>query len=158
MIAPPLSPATRRNDAATRVPVSGYEGGLVPLKGRIWIPDRFAELVTENTYGVTCYGTCLQPEICDGDLVIATPERKPRAGDFALFWPCGDGKPFVKRLVVPFDAGFGKFGPNWEAVPLAIMEQFNPPRRYEISADRIRAVHAVVGWLKPGEYKREPIK
>ena len=90
--------------------------------------------------------------------MIATPDQEPIAGDFAIFWPRGDERPFIKRVLMPFLAGFGGYGPNWDLVPLALVEQFNPPRRYEISADRIGAAHAVVGWLKPGEYKRELIQ
>ena len=154
----PATRATRRNDAVKRSPVSADKGGTFPLNGRVRLPDRLAELVTENSYGVVCRGTALDPEICDGDLVIATPERKPRAGDFVIFWPRGDGEPFVKRLVIPFIVDPGKVSPNSGVMPLAIVEQLNPPRQYEIGADRISAVHVVVGWLKPGEYTREPIR
>ena len=98
-------------------------------------------------------GMCLAPDITDGDMVIATPDRTPRAGEFAVMYPRGDAKPVVKRLVLAVPEMLDVH-PNSEVMPLVIAEQLNPPKVFRCPVDKLTAVHAVIGWMKPDEVER----
>ena len=114
--------------------------GDVSARGLVRIPPRLADHVTEDCYACVCEGTCLEHEICDGDMVFATPNRTPEVGEFAMFWPRDGGKPKIKRLVTAVPPAFS---PESELVPLVIVEQINPPKQYVAPADRFEAIHAV---------------
>ena len=124
-----------------------------PRLGTVTVPPRFADAITENTYALTVEGVCLAPDITDGDMVIATPDRTPRAGEFAVIYPRGGGKPVVKRLVLAVPETLDVH-PNSEVMPLVIAEQLNPPKVFRCPADKLIAVHAVIGWMKPDEVER----
>ncbi len=122
---------------------------------RYLLPERFADDLDEDSYAIKLSGTCLDPVICDGDLLIVTPGRKPRPGNFVIFWPHGNETAPCKRMVMGFVDGFDP-GSIPGSVSIAIVEQLNPPKRFKMPADRYRAAHVVVGWLKPEEY--EPLR
>ncbi len=118
-------------------------------------PPRIADGMTEGCYGSVVKGTCLEPEIFDGDMVVADPNRRPEPGEFGVFWSRSDNPPSVKRFVNGL-IEFVPMGPGSEVVPLLMVEQLNPPRDYCIAADKLEAAHAVIGWMKPEEY--EPLR
>ena len=47
-------------------------------------------------------------------------------------------------------------GPTSELQGMIVAEQLNPPREYFIPADKVRAVHVVIGWMRPEEH--QPLK
>ncbi|MCH7932004.1 MAG: hypothetical protein IH906_07345 [Proteobacteria bacterium] len=125
-------------------------GGEFGVRSVLWLEEtRFAGL-TADCYCCVIEGTCLEPEICDGDMVFADPNRTPEVGEFAMFWPRDGGRPKTKRLVTAVPS---TFGPESELVPLVVMEQINPPKQYFAPADMFKTIDAVVGWIKPEEYE-----
>ena len=116
-------------------------------------PPRFADRIAEGCYFAPLKGTCLEPEIFDGDMVLADPNRTPEIGEFAIFWPSNGRNPSIKRLVTAIPP---TFAPGSEVSGVLIVEQLNPPKQYLSPADRFKAIHAVIGWMKPEEY--EPLR
>ncbi|MDL5157151.1 S26 family signal peptidase [Actinomycetospora termitidis] len=56
-------------------------------------------------------GSSMVPTLHDGDVVLAWPGRRARAGDVALVrWPSRPGQLSVKRLALPDDGGWYALG------------------------------------------------
>ena len=101
--------------------------GDVGVRCTAWVElTRFTGL-NADCYSITTEGTCLEPQICDGDKVFVDPNRMPEVGEFAVFWPRDGRRPSVKRLVVALSSARS---PYPELVPLVVVEQLNPPKQY----------------------------
>ena len=127
----------------------------VPKTGRMLIPERIYERADDRSqnYGSLVNGNCMEPEIYEGDFVVICAANKPRAGDIVILYPASGAAPSIKRLILGLPP---ECGPNSELQGLIIAEQLNPPRQYTIPADKVRAVHVVIGWMKPEEH--QPLK
>lgn len=95
------------------------------------------------------YGTCMEPEIEDGAVLVCDKRETPMPGDIvsliftqeaAARW----GLPgMVKRLALalpPMDIPEGS-----EVTGAIVVDQINPPRRLVIPATDVLAVHKCVG-------------
>lgn len=104
-------------------------------------------------YGLTIEGTCLQPKINDGDLIVVSPRARISGGDFVVIWIAGHPRPLVKRIVgtVP-----KPYAPGSDVQPCMRAEQLNPYRTYLFPVDKIRAVHKVIGWTDPAKLVEPP--
>jgi hypothetical protein len=104
-----------------------------------------------DQYAVSVRGTCMVPNVQDGDEAIFTKLEKPKAGDLVIVWhkpkpglpPCS-----LKRLVLAPPA-FVKFPwadhPGSDVVPIVMVEQINPRRQYQLLCSDILAMHRFVG-------------
>ena len=129
------------------------------VTGHVSVPKDIAQQYPD-LYASSLEGDCMEPQFQRGDKIILSPSAKPEAGDFGVFWPKKEGEqPQLKRLVMPplrWDVPAGG-----ECMPIVIIEQTNPPRRYAVAVDRIRAAHKVIarmsiasepGWRDDGTY------
>lgn len=107
-----------------------------------------------EVYASTLTGTCLEPKFHNGDCLVFSKVETCRAGDFVGVWlrpdiaTLEDSPRRVKRLWMglPPDFTFPFHpAPSNEAMPLVMLEQLNPPRRYCIPATDIIAIHKVIG-------------
>lgn len=107
-----------------------------------------------EVYASTLAGTCLEPEFHDGDCLVFSKTEACQAGDFVGVWLHPDiaaretSPRCIKRLWMGLPPGFTfpfRPAPTNEVMPLVMLEQLNPPRRYRIPATDIVAVHKVIG-------------
>ena len=134
-------------------------GGDVRVTSTFWVKTtRFGERLTKDCYCSPTKGTCLEPVICDGDMLVVDSNRIPEPGEFAVFWRRDSPRPSVKRLVHGLLSTI-PVSPKAGAVELVVFEQLNPPKQYGVWADEFEAIHTVVGWMKPEEYEpaRRPV-
>ncbi len=103
-------------------------------------------------YAVLAEGDCMEPEYFGGEPIIVSSTAKCEAGDVVIihlkpeFVPTGGYEALVKRLKYPLYGMTFPWDPTGSDVIIPITaEQINPPRIYHIPADRIRAVHKVLG-------------
>lgn len=120
-------------------------------------PNPLLEAIRDHEfYALRCVGDCLLPEVEEGDYALAAPVGNPLNGDFIVIFPYGDELPLAKKLVgglPPFGIG-QKMGAMSEVMPLVMCEQLNPHRQLHIPTSKIAAVHKIIDWLKPEEYRR----
>ncbi|CAH1678179.1 hypothetical protein CHELA41_24499 [Hyphomicrobiales bacterium] len=90
-----------------------------------------------GAYGVFVSGTSMMPRFNPGEQVWVHPSRPPHAGNDVVVQLKGDGlgdppDGFIKRFVA------------WTPQTL-IVEQFNPPHKFEFDRKQVESVHVVVG-------------
>ena len=129
--------------------------GAPPLKGVLQVrPDHFFDgVVRPPAYGVELSGTCMQPEINDGDLAIVSATELPQVGDYvALFTPRRGASPLIKQLVMApvFLVGTEALAQS-DLMPLVIVSMLKPPRRLCFWSDELTAMHRVVGLVRREE-------
>ena len=102
---------------------------------------------TPERYGLTAIGTCMEPLISNGTVLVFDKSQEPERGDIvglvftrdaATVWGCSG---LVKRLALslpPPDLASGVFG-------AVVVEQINPPRQYVIPTADLLAVHKAIG-------------
>ena len=113
------------------------------------VPKELAAKITDpETYSLIVTGDCLAPEINDGDQVVVCPSTQPEAGDFAIIWT-KDGNCAVKRLTLAVPPESMMRATGGDVMALVMCEQINPPKQFAVSADKISAVHKVLGWVVP---------
>ncbi|MFI4985835.1 MAG: S24 family peptidase [Alphaproteobacteria bacterium] len=93
-----------------------------------------------GVYAMTVEGTCFAPQINHGDMVVLTPNHQAEPGDYVVLYPVGGGKPVLKRLVSAPPPALKKVK-RGDAVPLVMVEMFNPCRRLGTRVDKIAAMH-----------------
>lgn len=120
-----------------------------PELGRILVPRAMMGSDTE-AYVITVTGDCLSPEVNDGDYAVASPNAPVTPGKLVILYP-NDGDARIKRAVMMPPASMMKVHPDCEFMPLVIVEQLNPPRRYTVPVDKLEAVHGVLGVIPRGE-------
>lgn len=114
--------------------------------GRVEVPEHIwrGKERDSDAYALRLTGDCLEPEVYEGDWAIASPSRRPRAGEFVVLWP-KEGTPLLKRLVAEPMAFPQNLHPDSEVMPLIEVEMLNPRRHFMIPANKLSAVHAVIG-------------
>ena len=125
--------------AALDAKVTGYMN--VPTR----ILDQSAN--PEACYIARAGGDCQAPAILLNDAVVVCPVSEPRAGDYVVLYPYGDGIPQLKRLdldLPPFKA----VHPDSTAIPIVMCSQSNPPKRYTVPYGKVAAVHKVIGVMR----------
>ena len=105
---------------------------------------------TPNCYALVVEGNCMSPEANDGDHLIASPDAPLELGKLVVLYP-KKGRLGVKRLVLRPMPNFMAFTSDWELVPLVIVEMLNPPRRFDITVDKLKAVHGVLAVIRKEE-------
>lgn len=116
-------------------------------------PDEVDPLDLPPVYASVAKGRCLEPVFSDGDCIAFSSSAAIEPGDFVgvCFHPDavpeGQHARLVKRLrLLQPDLSFPyRSASGSEVVPLVELEQLNPPRLYRIPADRILALHKVIG-------------
>jgi hypothetical protein len=107
-----------------------------------------------EVYASVATGSCLEPVFKDGTCFAFSKVEAPRAGDYVSVWfdpdivPTGEAPRSVKRLVDDLMPGLTfpyRASPGSQVVPLVRVEMLNPPRRFAIPADKIIALHTVIG-------------
>ncbi len=129
------------------------------IKGHVLVPKDLTEQY-HDLYATGLDGDCMEPHFKRGDRNLISPSAEPGPGNFVVFWPKKEGQqPQLKRLVIPplrWNVPAGG-----EVMPVVVIEQINPPKRYVVAVDRIRAAHKVIasistasepGWRDDGTY------
>ena len=97
-----------------------------------------------DAFGLKIVGNCLAPRALESQVVLVEPTM-PQPGELAVFFFKGGGLPTCKVLSKPI---FGyPLHPESECIPVAEVEQLNPPKRYHVPLDKIEAigrVHSVI--------------
>jgi hypothetical protein len=120
-------------------------------------PVSFIEVVSD-TYAMKVVGSCLDPIVPDGSVIVLSKTDKAGIGDVVCLYMRSsdgspDGSPQVKRLVMavphfvtfPFDDH-----PGSEVTPIFTVEQLNPPRRYCVRCRDVQAMHRAIGVVLDG--------
>ena len=101
-----------------------------------WIPEAWRA----KAYIMGTDGTCMMPEIEDGELVLMAPDAPIRPGDIVGLHFRDRRQPLIKRLVIPVSDG----ATTLYGLPAVLVEQLNPPRRYLFSfGAEVVAIHRV---------------
>ena len=122
--------------------------------------DEIGDEHRQHLYILILDGDCLEPEVHHNDHAIVAPTMPVRRGDFVVLWPKNPAhRPQMKRVVMAPMEGWQKYSPDtWDVLPLIFVEQLNPPRHYQITTDKLSAIHRVVTTFRPGEYEKvEPM-
>ncbi len=129
------------------------------VTGTVHVPKDLKEQYPD-LYASGLDGDCMEPLFMQGDRVLMSPSAEIGPGDFVVFWSKKEGQqPQLKRLVMP--PLRWNVPASSEIMPVAIIEQINPPKRYAVAVDRIRAAHKVIarisvasepGWRDDGTY------
>lgn len=106
-----------------------------------------------DIYAAKGVGTCLEPVIADGTMLVFDRREEAKPGDFVGIWlrpekvRPGEPQQIVKRLVsalppipLPYVADLSS-----NAVPIVVVEMLNPRRTMWLKATDILAVHRRVG-------------
>lgn len=105
-------------------------------------------------YALICSGKSMEPEIADGTPLVIDRAAPVRPGDLVIiylrpeFMVPGANQSIVKRLVMtaapsveyPYNPH-----PDSTALPVIVVEQRNPERRWTERCDRIAAIHRCLG-------------
>lgn len=98
-------------------------------------------------YALTGTGTCMEPIVQDGALIVADKTIEPEPDDVVIVHFTQDyarlfGAPgCVKRLRMPLPP------PGFDG--LMVVEQVNPLRSYSFRSSDVLAVHKVIGFAEP---------
>ena len=145
---------TRKSPAAARSRSTKPHKQEKPI-GQTGVPIGLADVVAKagaGVYAMVCDGDCLEPVIHDKAMVLVAPGMPIRPGDFVTLWPKDPAhRPGVKRVVMAPPADWATWSPDSEAIPLVIVEQLNPPRRYHITNDKLSAIHRAFATFTPGK-------
>ena len=127
----------------------------VPTTGTIHLPnDFFVADPGPGAYALRLEGNCLEPELFDGDMAVVSPTAPLVAGEWVVIWRL-KGKPLLKRLVIR-PASFDLDVVTGEVMPAVIVEMLNPRKVMAIPMDQVKAIHAVVGTMRPEQF--EPLR
>lgn len=109
-------------------------------------------------YALIAYGTCMLPEIPDGENCAFSAKEKPQPGDLVALWyrpdlvPAGQPQVRLKRLVtaIPSFVTFPyREHPQSEVHALVIVEQINPRIiRFGVRCADLLAVHKFIGFAE----------
>ena len=124
-----------------RLPGVLQEAGTL---GKVLVPRSMVAGYTDP-YLIKVDGDCLSPGVNDGDSVVASPDAPVIRGKFVVLYPKDGGKPSVKRAIMIPPPDMMESHPDSEIMPLAIVETLNPPRCYQVTVDKLEAVHGVLG-------------
>lgn len=123
-----------------------------PVMNRLTLPPRLQALrYSASTYVMVLAGSCLEPELRDGDFAIVDPEAPLEPGAFVVLWPKGGDGPILKRLVSRMTIRPEELHPDSDAIPLLRIEALNPRRHYLVPIDKLLTVHAVVATIPKDE-------
>jgi Peptidase S24-like len=123
-----------RPDAAARL----TKALAAPLGKMVTFPkERFPGL-SLSAYAVVAEGHGMAPIYDDGDIVVIDPARVPRPGDAVVLWRHDGGGECEARELV-------------EKSSDAVRTRKAPLIRKIVGAERLAAMHVIVGSLKPAE-------
>lgn len=133
-------PATSHVD---KVPIMGIgEGG--PHGHSLWNGEVVGHVdrppvLTDVPKGYAIYvvGSSMEPRYYPGETVYVNPGRPAKSGDFVIvqLHPLADGEPpraLIKRLAK-------------QTPTKLVLEQFNPPKTFDVERAEVYAVHRIVG-------------
>ena len=105
-----------------------------------------------DAYGCNLQGNCLEPQMFDGDMALASPSETPQVGDLVVLHPANGGTSWLKRLVMApmFPVGT-PLHPDSDVMSVVVVEMVNPPKQFMIPIDRLKAMHRVVGIIPKAE-------
>lgn len=126
-----------------------YSGRMLDVKGIAAASDRghyvFTSQIVESVacppaldrvadaYAVYVQNDSMEPRYFAGEILFIHPGKPPRKGDFVLVQISHGGdeiEPLVKRFV-------GETATAYE------LEQYNPPKRFDVEKNRVIAIHLV---------------
>jgi hypothetical protein len=148
--AAPGLPTARRSSARPSPHLHPAPHGGALRRPEIVFPDVAS---IPETYAMQLRGSCLDPELMDGDEVVFTSTEPPMAGEFAIFIlrpelvSPGGVQSMIKRLVMappPYVTLPWRENPKSTAHAVVVAEQLNPGRQYFIKCERLLAVHRFV--------------
>lgn len=112
-----------------------------------------------EVYALILTGHCLEPEVHDGQLVIASPNAPLKRGGYAVLVPPeGKGQPICKRIVATPDDIIPIMDDGGEIHQLIVFEMLNPPKQWTVRMSRFAAVHGVYGFLPASAYRGPTIQ
>ncbi len=126
---------------------------------RDWRPDdekargrlAIAGIGDAKAYALPVVGDCMAPAICDGDMLIVSPDAPVAEGEPVVIWPLS-GDPKLKRLVSP--ATLHKFvplSPASEVDPLFLFKADDNDRVLMVRASRLAAIHGILRVIRSAE-------
>lgn len=111
-----------------------------------------------DVYASTWQGDCLEPTFADGACLVFSKLEAPENGDFVGIWLHPDATApgellrRVKRLVTGAPPGMSfplAFAPGSTLEPIVQLEQFNPPKLFQVRGSHVLAMHKVIGEAVP---------
>ena len=101
---------------------------------RVGMPPSLANV--KGAYGLYAAGSSMEPRYHPGELVYVHPHKAARAGDYVVVQMFADDDggviiAMIKRLVSRDNDKL-------------VLEQFNPPRRFDVPADKVRYLHRIL--------------
>lgn len=131
-------------------------GASKPVYPNAKFPDEVDPTDRPAIYASIAKGGCLEPVFADGECIAFSKDEPFEAGDYVGFCLVPDAvQPDeppnrVKRLrsIMPGVTFPYCPAPGSELMPLVELEQHNPPRVLRVPADRILAMHKVIGTAK----------
>ena len=128
-------------------------GANKPVYPNAKFPDEVDPSVRPTIYASIAKGKCLEPVFKDGECIAFSKEAEIQPGDYVGICLLPDAvqpdeppnrvkrlRSMMPGLTFPFRAAASN-----ELMPLVELEQHNPPRVLRVPADRILAMHKVVG-------------
>ncbi len=131
-------------------PVSGASKPVYPNAN---FPDEVDPSDRQTIYAMICKGKCLEPVFADGEGVAFSKDADIQPGDYVGICLVPDAvqpneppsrvkrlRSMMPGLTFPYPAAASS-----EIMPLVELEQHNPARVLRVPADRILAMHKVIG-------------
>jgi len=115
-----------------------------PVLNRLLVPtaEFFPNGPDPKAYCFSGRGTCMIPEVADGDFVIVSPAAELVPGKKVVIWFRDGSPPLIKRLLSYPKDGEGHL----------VFAMLNPYRVYRRSMDEIDRAHAIVGIYTPEQH------
>lgn len=131
-------------------PVTGVNKTVYP---NAKFPDEVDPSERPTIYASIAKGRCLEPVFADGECIAFSKAADFQPGDYVGICLVPDAvysdeppnrvkrlRSIMPGLTFPYPAALGG-----ELMPLVELEQHNPPRVLRVPADRILAMHKVIG-------------
>lgn len=145
-IALPAFQGAPRDFGMEKLPIlgtgEGGEDGSQPFNGDVidMVPRPPTLSDARNAYGLFVSGNSMEPRYHHGELVYIHPGRPVTPGCYVLVQvhPKAEGEPpraLIKRLAK-------------RSGPRVVLEQFNPPKTFDLQMKDVIAIHRIVGSLE----------
>lgn len=105
-----------------------------------------------DVYALRGVGTCMEPRVPDGSLVVMDKRQTPAPGDVVsvTFTREAAARWRLPGLLKMLALGLPPMNLVGDAVGLIVVDQINPPRRYAIPTTDVLAVHKCLGTAETG--------
>lgn len=131
-------------------------GANKPVYPNAKFPDEVDPSDRSTIYASIAKGKCLEPVFEDGECIAFSKDADIQPGDYVGICLVPDAVQLdeppnrvkLLRSIMPGMKFPYRAAPGSEVIPLVELEQHNPPRVLRVRADRILAMHKVIGTAK----------